>query len=111
MKLSIQNPTKTPEWPSMPQGHSADSAKLLEELACSGEVTGMNMAMQNAVSYQQAFQQLSITGIGKCFQMITQMDPSSNEDAARIEACQDLMKQLHQMAQDLGPNTPAILNA
>lgn len=77
----------------------ADWSKHLESFSKSTEVANQNLVQQNTITYQQALSQIAITGISKCFEMISTTNPTEPEGEKRIEVYQSLIEQFNQMVQ------------
>ena len=73
----------------------------LQEFAEANRIANKTMACQNALSYQQSVYQLSISGIAKCFELITRIDPNRGGARKRIKAYRHLIKTLNDLAQSV----------
>ena len=82
---------------------SGEDEHSLEQLARANEIANRTMAQQNALGYQQAIYQLTITSIAKCFEMITQMDPCEQGSREQIIKYQELIKEFNSIAKSVSP--------
>jgi len=76
-----------------------DWSKHLDAVSKSSEVANQNLVQQNTITYQQALSQIAISGISKCFEMISHVDPNDDVGQKRIETYRDMIEQFNQMVQ------------
>lgn len=76
-----------------------DWSKKLEAVSKTNELANQNLVQQNTITYQQALSQIAISGISKCFEMISHVDPADDRGQKRIETYRDMIEQFNQMVQ------------
>lgn len=85
--------------PQSQQALRGDWSEHLETVTKSTEMANQNLVQQNTITYQQALSQIAITGISKCFEMISQANLTEPEGERRIEIYRSLIDQFNQMVQ------------
>lgn len=76
-----------------------DWSTHLETVSKSNELANQNLVQQNSITYQQALSQIAITGISKCFELISQIDPNSSDGSQKIEMYRSMIDQFNEMVQ------------
>lgn len=75
-----------------PTSAAVDPADVLEIIDQSATIFEQHLAMQNAISHQQAVGHLRLAVVAKCAQVILSLDPRDAHTPALIQQVRDLLE-------------------
>ena len=87
----------------------AEQPAMLSNLTFSNTITNVNLSQQNAVSQQQAMNQLTTTVTGKVVNLIANLSPLEAVATVKLDTGNDLAQQIAQLKASIQPlvNPPA----
>ncbi|HYP26388.1 MAG TPA: R body protein [Blastocatellia bacterium] len=85
----------------------SEQTALLSNLAYSNLITNVNLAQQNAVSHQQAMNQLQITVTAKVVNLIANLSPLEAAAAVKVDTGNDVAEMIAELKAALASFSPS----
>jgi hypothetical protein len=85
----------------------AEQSSMLSNLAYANLISNVNLAQQNAVSNQQAMNQLGLTVTGKVVNLVANLSPMEAVAVVKMDTGNDIAQQLSDIKGTLASFAPA----